>query len=91
MDVYLIDLGTGEQLPMGTYPDEVADATPTRWFEDNPQEPCTANRRLLYHAMIGAGFANYYGEWWHYEFGNQRWANCTGAEAAIYGIALEDA
>ena len=91
VDIYLIHLHTGEPLPMGTAPDEVADATPTRWFEDYPQEPFTTNRRLLFHALIGAGFANYRGEWWHYEFGNQRWANCTGAEAAIYGIAPEAA
>lgn len=89
VDLYLIDRATGEQLPMGTLPDEVAEASVTRYFEENPQEPFTSHRRLLFHAMTNAGFANYRGEWWHYDFGNQRWANRTGRAAALYGIATE--
>jgi D-alanyl-D-alanine dipeptidase len=88
-DVYLVDVETGAPLPMGTEPDEGSPASATRHFEDHPTEPFTGNRRILFHAMIEAGFANYRGEWWHYDYGNQRWANCTGASGAIYGIAPE--
>lgn len=86
VDVYLVDAG-GRDLPMGTAPDEIAPASVTRHFETSPQEPFTANRRRLYWAMAGAGFANYRGEWWHFDYGNQRWANCTGANCAVYGVA----
>lgn len=29
------------------------------------------NRKILYDAMIIAGFTNYPEEWWHFDFGNQ--------------------
>ena len=85
VDVYLVD-DTGSHLPMGTAPDAVQPESVTRHFEDVPQEPFLSNRRLLYHAMTAAGFANYPGEWWHYEYGNQRWANITAAAFAVYGL-----
>ena len=90
VDVYLIDTATGEPLPMGTDADEISAASATHYFETTGEEPYRANRRLLYHALAGAGFANYRGEWWHYEWGNQRWANLAGASHAIYGIATEE-
>lgn len=94
VDVLLVDPETGADLPMGTLPDETAPASATRYFEEQSEEPfrtnhirARANRRLLFHAMTGAGFTNYWGEWWHYDWGNQRWANCAGREQALYGIA----
>ena len=89
VDVYLIDSVTGRQLPMGTEADEAVPASVTRWFEEHPHEPFTINRRLLFHAMTGAGFTNYLGEWWHFDYGNQRWANVCGAPAAVYGAASD--
>lgn len=89
VDVYLTDAETGEALAMGTAPDETRPASLTRYFEEQPAEPFTTNRRLLFFAMTWAGFTNYRGEWWHYDYGNQRWANCCGAAHAIYGIAEE--
>lgn len=89
VDVYLLDSASGAPLPMGTEPDEVAPASATRYFEERPEAPFTQNRRLLFHTLTAAGFANYLGEWWHYDYGNQRWANVTGAPAALYGAATE--
>ncbi len=43
------------------------------------------NRRLLYHVMRNAGFTNYIDEWWHYDYGDQNWAWCTGSAEAVYG------
>ncbi len=86
VDVYLVDRATGEPLPMGTEPDEAAPESATCYFEEHPVAPVTENRRLLFHAMTNAGFANYLGEWWHFDFGNQRWANITGAPHAVYGV-----
>jgi len=39
--------------------------------------------------MTIAGFANYPGEWWHYEFGTRRWANQKGLSEAVYGLPGE--
>lgn len=89
VDVYLVETESGTGIPMGTAPDEIAPESVTHHFEELPEEPFTTNRRVLWHAMTNAGFANYPGEWWHYEYGNQRWANITGAERAIYGLPGE--
>jgi D-alanyl-D-alanine dipeptidase len=92
VDVYLVEAAAaGRELPMGTAPDETGPASETRYFEEFPQEPFATHRRLLFHAMTRAGgFTNYHGEWWHYDWGNQRWANCSGAPHAVYGMAAED-
>lgn len=86
VDVYLEDQ-EGTHLAMGTEPDELSPASTTRYFEEHPRAAFAGNRRILYHAMTAAGFTNYLAEWWHYDFGNQRWANCSGLDCAIYGIA----
>jgi len=85
VDLTIIVLETGEALDMGTAFDEAIPQAQTDWFEPYPSSPVTENRRLLYTAMIGAGFANYPNEWWHYEFGTRRWAAYTNALQALYG------
>lgn len=90
VDVFLVNAATGAHILMGTAPDEISPASVTRWFEERVEEPFTTHRRLLFHAMTGAGFTNYRGEWWHFDFGNQRWANITGAGQAIYGAAQDE-
>ncbi|MBB6048253.1 M15 family metallopeptidase [Armatimonas rosea] len=93
VDLTLFELATGAELAMGTAFDEACDATVTDWFERYPQEPLTHNRRLLYHAMTQAGFANYPNEWWHFEYGTRRWAghqsqqSYQGMNLAVYGSA----
>ncbi len=73
------------------YPSEISY---TRYFEkkfDNEEilskreEDAMQNRRLLYNIMKTAGFVNFPCEWWHYEYGTQRWANEKNKEHAIYG------
>lgn len=87
VDLTLFDLASGEPLPMGTAFDEATEATQTDWFERHPCEPFTQNRRLLYRAMISAGFVNYPSEWWHFEYGTRRWAASQGMKNAVYGSA----
>lgn len=82
-------------LDMGTEFDDFSDKAQTAWFEGivNPTElerKIQDNRRLLYHAMLAAGFANYENEWWHYDFGNQRWAMHSGQTAIYKGKELKD-
>lgn len=48
-------------------------------------EEARANRRLLYWLMAEAGFAANPNEWWHFSYGDQMWAQATGAAAAPYG------
>jgi len=93
VDVYLVDAVTGAEILMGTAADEAVAASATRAFEDavdpNAQH-FRDNRRRLFHAMTGAGFTNYYNEWWHFDYGNQRWANVALSANAFYGIPLDE-
>ena len=91
LDVTLGD-AQGHELPMGTGFDDFSDCAMTRTYEVlQEQRPLTEqeleflrNRRLLVHLMAQAKFMNYPEEWWHYDFGNRRWAAQT-AQPAIYG------
>ena len=58
---------------------------PTYGKEVTPR--AAKNRRMLVDAMLGAGFSNYPGEWWHYSYGDNAWALRVGAPHAIYGAA----
>lgn len=45
----------------------------------------SAWRLLLHDAMLAEGFAPYYGEWWHYSYGDREWAAFYGYSKTIYG------
>lgn len=83
----------GAPLWMGSLFDEASDLARTDRFEHGDgavsfsDEEARANRRLLYWLMTEAGFVNYHREWWHYSWGDQMWAQSTGAAAAFYGLA----
>ena len=42
------------------------------------------NRQLLRRVMMGAGFAPFDGEWWHFSYGDREWAKFYNQPAAIY-------
>jgi D-alanyl-D-alanine dipeptidase len=78
----------GQLLALGTGFD---DFSPRAHLAALEPQPCTsmdrALRRTLAFAMDSAGFAPYALEWWHWSFGDQRWAAAVGARAALYGPA----
>ncbi len=66
----------------------------TRYFEERLEQGdllseketiALGNRRLLYDVMTRAGFVNYHGEWWHYEYGTQRWAYVENKPFGVFG------
>lgn len=78
-------------LDMGTDFDAFVDQAETAWYEKQKnlsQQDIVRrdNRRLLYNIMIDVGFVNYEQEWWHFDFGNQRWSMFTGKVAMYKGI-----
>ncbi len=81
----------GDPLWMGSLFDDASPIAHLDHFEaDNAEwsfsaEEARANRRLLYWLMVEAGFAANPNEWWHFSFGDQMWAQATGAAAALYG------
>ena len=49
------------------------------------------NRRLLLHdLMIAEGFAPFYGEWWHFAYGDREWATFYHLSEALYSPVFCD-
>jgi D-alanyl-D-alanine dipeptidase len=67
VDLTLIDLRTGAELPMPTPYDDFTDRA-RHSFTDLPAD-VAANRALLREVMTRHGFEVYPAEWWHYDFG----------------------
>jgi len=83
-------LQTATLLDTGVPFDHGGQESAVRYFEDNDApnaEVYRRNRRLLYWAMIMAGFAAFPPEIWHYNYGNQMAAQANGSDFAIYGQA----
>lgn len=82
-------------LDMGTKFDEFTDMSHSLYFE---QKECLTkeelefrnNRRLLRYSMESAGFRMNPEEWWHFDYGNARWAKGTNLSPIYYGIELNN-
>ncbi len=90
----LIATKDGMPLFFGSPFDDPNEISATRYFEEKletgdtlsaPETTALRNRRLLYHVMTKAGFVNLVSEWWHFEYGTQRWAYQKEKDSAIYG------
>ena len=80
----------GEGLPLGADFDQFDEAAGAMYLErlehPSPQQVLDRDlRRLLSHAMLDAGFAPLDSEWWHFSYGDQRWATFTGSATSLYG------
>jgi D-alanyl-D-alanine dipeptidase len=64
VDLTLVDLVTGTELPMGTPFDTFNEAAHTANAEGRVQR----YRQILVRAMESEGFANYDQEWWHFSY-----------------------
>ena len=64
VDLTLIDLVTGTEVPMGTPFDTFTAAAHTA----NAQGRVRRYRQILVRAMESEGFANYEQEWWHFSY-----------------------
>ncbi len=64
VDLTLVDLATGREVPMGTAYDSFTEAahTANAWGRDRD------NRQRMVQAMEAEGFENYELEWWHFSF-----------------------
>ncbi|MEO8380176.1 MAG: M15 family metallopeptidase, partial [Acidobacteriota bacterium] len=66
VDLTLIDLATGQELPMPTGYDDFTDHA-AHAFQDLPAD-ALRNRALLLEVMTRHGFEPLPSEWWHYDF-----------------------
>lgn len=77
----------GNVLNMGTEFDDFTDRAWTNHFEEYADNnEVRENRRILYNAMLQAGFTNLPSEWWHYDYGTKFWGYFTGNDALYKGI-----
>lgn len=86
VDVTLVtDNGYG--LNMGTLFDDFTNRAWTNHFEVHEENSeVRRNRRILYNAMIQAGFTNLPSEWWHYDYGTKFWAYFNNTDALYEGV-----
>ena len=64
VDLTLVDLATGTEVPMGTPFDTFTEAAHTA----NAEGRVRRYREILVRAMESEGFSNYDQEWWHFSF-----------------------
>lgn len=83
VDLTIVDT-TGKELNMGN---AIADYTDPRIIKTfaTTNSSQIANRKMLHDAMIAQGFAPFYGEWWHYSYGDREWAAFYNKKEALYG------
>ncbi len=66
VDVTLINLNTGEKIPMPTDYDDFSEKAHPQYMELS--EDVIFNRSLLFGIMRSFGFTHYPTEWWHFDF-----------------------
>lgn len=83
VDVWLLD-ENGEPIDLHGQGDRFANA-PT--FRAGLPKEIVEGRRMLFDAMIAAGFTNCRDEWWHYSYGDAAWAVRLNKTECPYGFA----
>jgi D-alanyl-D-alanine dipeptidase len=75
----------GTPLDMGAEMDDItAPAAVIKTFGDKLTAEQMSNRMLLYQVMTGAGFMPFFGEFWHFMYGDREWAFFSGLSTSLY-------
>lgn len=88
IDLTLVWAQTGKPFDMG-----VPYATPGTASYTNSNLvswEAQVHRYLLWAHMTAVGFRNYHAEWWHYEYGTQRWAKHLKIDNAYYPAIMDE-
>ncbi|WKU42823.1 M15 family metallopeptidase [Streptomyces sp. VNUA116] len=86
VDITLAD-ANGHELDLGTGTNATPEESDGACYMDakNISAKARYHRRILAHALAGAGLVNYETEWWHWSYGDRYWAMKTGSPTALYG------
>jgi len=81
----------GKELDMGCEFDEFTDRAWTTYYEpgeagDGVNTVARDNRRMLYNVMTEVGFTNFPAEWWHFDYGNEKWGLYSNNAPVYAGI-----
>ena len=74
----------GSAVDMGTAIADYTDERKIQTYASGLSEVQIMNRTLLHDAMVAEGFAPFYGEWWHFSYGDREWAAFYD-KSALYG------
>lgn len=83
VDITIID-STGGGIDMGTKIADFNQPERIKTFTSDISDKQKANRILLHDLLINQGFAPFYGEWWHFSYGDREWAFFYKEKSAIY-------
>lgn len=83
VDLTIID-AEGNELDMGTEIADYSDSKLIQTFDECLSDAQKKNRKLLHDLMVAAEFAPFYGEWWHFSYGDREWAAFYNKKA-LYG------
>ena len=83
VDLTLVD-DSNNPVDMGNAISDYSDPDIIKTFAEVTSEQASY-RKILHDAMTAQGFAPFYGEWWHFSYGDREWAAFYGKKAAIYG------
>lgn len=84
VDLTVVDQ-SGAELDMGTGIADYRDPDKIKTFAPKLTPAQQANRGLLHDLMVEQGFAPFYGEWWHFSYGDREWAAFYNKKTALYG------
>jgi D-alanyl-D-alanine dipeptidase len=74
----------GLTLDMGTKISDFSDPSLLPTFSPKISHKIQQNRIILHDAMVKAGFAPFYGEWWHFSYGDREWAAFYNKAKSLY-------
>ena len=83
VDLTLVD-DSNNPVDMGNAISDYSDPDIIKTFAEVTSEQASY-RKILHDAMTAQGFAPFYGEWWHFSYGDREWATFYGTKKAIYG------
>ncbi len=74
----------GKELDMGTKIADYRDPEKIKTFSKKITKEQLANRLLLLDLLKKFGFAPFYGEWWHFSYGDKEWALFYNKKKSLY-------
>jgi len=83
VDLTIID-GNGSEIAMGTSIADFQNIEKIKTFYPGLSSTEKKNRKLLHDLMLEQDFAPFYGEWWHFSYGDKEWAAFYGKNQAIF-------
>ncbi len=85
VDVTFID-ADGNDADMGTEIADFSDSEKIKTFTQKISERQKENRILLHDILVSEGFAPFYGEWWHFSYGDREWACFYEKPSSLYSV-----